>query len=160
MSEEKTYTELEAHRFFAVRFHGKAWELLEKPDRTKQEDELMIHTAHASCCHWLTAGTGVHHQRGEWLIALVYSVLGIAEAALRYANRCLELTRQHADLMEDFDWAFAYECVARANAIAGKRDEAIKHIERAQKAGEAIKEAEDRKVFLAEFNGGNWNNLR
>lgn len=62
--------------------------------------------------------------------------------------------------MEDFDSAFAYECVARANAIAGKRDEAIKHIERAQKAGEAIKEAEDRKVFLAEFNGGNWNNLR
>ena len=41
MSEEKTYSESEAQRLFAVRFHGKVWELLEKPDRTKQEDELM-----------------------------------------------------------------------------------------------------------------------
>jgi len=160
MSEEKTYTESEAQRFFAVRFHGKVWELLEKPDRTKQEDELMIHTAHASCCHWLTAGTGVHHQRGEWLIARVYSVLGIAEAALRHANRCLELTQQYADLMEDFDWAFAYECVARANAVAGNRDEALKYVKLAQKASEVIKGEQDRKIFIADFNGGNWNQMR
>ena len=160
MSEEKTYTESEADLFFAKRLNGRTWELLEKPDRTKQEDELMIHSAHASCCHWLAAGTGLHHQRGEWLIARVYSVLGIAEASLRHANRCLELTHQHAGLMEDFDWAFAYECVARANAVAGHRDEAIRHIELAQKAGEAIQEDQDRKIFFADFNGGNWNQMR
>ena len=160
MSEEKTYTESEADLYFAKRFNGKTWELLEKQDRTKQEDELMIHSAHASCCHWLAAGTGLHHQRGEWLIARVYSVLGSAEAALRHANRCLELTRQHASLMADFDWAFAYEGVARAHAVAGHRDEAIKHIELAHKAGEAIKEDQDRKIFFAEFDGGNWNRMR
>jgi len=160
MAEEKKYTESEAQRFFAIHYNGKTWDLLEKPNRTKEEDELMVYTAHASCCHWLTAGTGLHHQRGEWMIARVYSVLGLADMALRHANRCLELTHQHADLMVDFDRAFAYECVARAHAVAGNRDEAAKHIELAQKAGEAIKEEEDRKVFLAEFNGGNWNNLR
>jgi hypothetical protein len=154
VSEEKTYTEPEAHRFFAVRYNGATWNLLEKPDRTKEEDELMIYTAHASCCHWLAAGTGLHHQRGEWLIARVYSALGIAEAALRHANRCLELTHQHADLMEDFDLAFAYECVARANAVAGDRTEALKYAALAQKAGEAIKKEEDRKIFFAEFEGG------
>ena len=58
MSEEKTYTESEAQRFFAVRYNGTTWDLLEKPDRTKADDELMVHTAHASCCHWLAAGTG------------------------------------------------------------------------------------------------------
>ena len=104
--------------------------------------------------------TGVHHQRGEWLIARVYSVLGIAEAALRHANRCLELTQQYADLMEDFDWAFAYECVARASAVAGNRDEALKYVKLAQNASEVIKGEQDRKIFIADFNGGNWNQMR
>jgi hypothetical protein len=102
----------------------------------------------------------VNHQRGEWQIARVYTVLGLADMALRHANRCMELTHQHANEMADFDWAFAYECVARANAVAGNRVEAIKHIGLAQKAGEAIKDEEDRKVFFDGFNGGNWNNLR
>jgi hypothetical protein len=102
----------------------------------------------------------VNHQRGEWLIARVYTVLGLADMALRHANRCMELTHQHANEMADFDWAFAYECVARAHAIAGNRAEAVKHIELAQKAGEAIKEEEDRQVFFTGFNGGNWNNVR
>ena len=122
--------------------------------------ELMIHTAHASGCHWLTAGTGLHHQRGEWLIVRVYTALRVAEAALRHANCCMELTRQHSDLMHDFDWAYAYEGVARAHAVAGNRDEALRHIELAQKAGEAIKEEENRRIFVADFNGGNWNQMR
>jgi hypothetical protein len=70
------------------------------------------------------------------------------------------LTHQHSDLMHDFDWAYAYEGVARAHAVAGNRDEAIRHIELAQKAGEAIKEEEDRRIFVADFNGGNWNQMR
>jgi hypothetical protein len=160
MDKTTQYTLDEAEQVFAKRLNGQTWELLEKPNRTKEEDELMIYTAHASCCHWLTVGTRVNHQRGEWLIARVYSVLGLAEMAVRHANRCLELTHQHASVMEDFDWAFAYECVARANAVAGNRDKAVQYIELAQKAGEAIKEEQDRKVFLAEFNGGNWNNVR
>jgi hypothetical protein len=50
MTEEKSYTESEAQRFFAIHYHGKTWDLLDKPNRTR-EDELMVYTAHASCCH-------------------------------------------------------------------------------------------------------------
>ena len=64
MSEE-TYTEAEAHRFFANQLNGQTWDLLDKTERTKEEDELMVYAAHASCRHWLEAGTGVNHQRGE-----------------------------------------------------------------------------------------------
>ena len=78
---------------------------------------------------------------------------------LQHANRCPELTLQHADLMQDFDWAFAYECMARANAVAGTREEASKYTQLAQTAGEAIKEDEDKQVFIAEFKGGNWGTL-
>ncbi len=160
MSEEKRYTEEEAHQFFAKRLNGEVWGLLEKPDRTKEDDELMIHAAHASCRHWLTVGTGLNHQRGEWLISHVYAELGIADAALRHAYRCQELTGEHADLMEDFDRAYAFECVARANAIAGNQDEASKYIALAEKAGQEIKDEQSRKFFVGDFNGGNWNDLK
>ncbi len=160
MSEEKTYTEAEAHRYFAIRFNNMTWELLDKMERTREEDECMLYSAFASCRHWLAVGTGVHHQRGEWLIARVYTVLGLGEAAVRHANRCLELTEQHADEMEDFDGAFAFEAVARAHAIAGNQGEALKYIALAERAGEAIAGEEDRKIFWGDFNGGNWAGVR
>lgn len=160
MSEEKTYTEAEAHRFFAIQFNGKTWDLLEKAERSKEDDDLMVLSAYASLRHWLEAGTGVHHQRGEWLIARVYSVLGVSEGALYHANRCLELTEQHKDLVEDFDWAFAYEGVARANAVAGNRDEALAYIKKAEKAGETIADEQSKEIFAADFDGGDWAGLK
>jgi tetratricopeptide (TPR) repeat protein len=160
VSEGKTYTEAEAHRYFAIQFNGKTWELLDKPQRTKWEDELMIHSAHASSCHWLEAGTGVHHQRGEWLVSRVYAVLGQGEAALRHARRCLELTEEYADLLEDFDQAYALECVARAHAIAGNREEALRYIELAEEAGRVIADEENREIFFRDLNSGYWSGLR
>jgi tetratricopeptide (TPR) repeat protein len=161
MAEEiETYTEAEAHRHFAIQFNGQAWDLLDKAERTPEEDERMLHSAFASCRHWLQAGTGLHHQRGEWLLARVYSVLGLGDAALRHARRCLELTEQHADLMADFDRAFALEAMARANAIAGNRDRALEYIERAKEAGEAIAQDDDKSIFWADFDGGEWAGLK
>lgn len=160
MSEEKRYTEAEAQRHFAGKFNGDVWGLLEKADRSKADDEMMVHAAHASCCHWLAVGTGVHHQRGEWIIARVYSELGIAEAALRHARRCQELTEEHADLMEDFDRAYALEGLARAHAVAGNHDEARAYLERAQKAGKGIADEESRKFFDGDLEGGNWYGIK
>lgn len=160
MAEEKRYTEEEAHRLFAAHYNGMTWQLLDKSERTKEEEELMVLSAQASCRHWLEVGTGLHHQRGEWLIARVYAVLGLAEASLRHASRCLELTEEYADLMEDFDRAYAYECVARANAIAGDRGEAHRYIALAEEAGQAIADEESKKLFFDDLGGGNWNNMR
>jgi len=160
MDETKTYTVKEAHLHFAKSLNGRVWALLGKRDRTPDENETMLYAAHASCYHWLQVGTGVNHQRGEWLIARVYTVLGIADAAVRHATRCLELTHAFPDLMEDFDWAFAYEGVARANALAGNQATAREYIQRAEQSGHAIKDAEDKKIFFDDFNGGNWYNAK
>jgi hypothetical protein len=119
----------------------------------------MLHASHASLYHWLQVGTGLHHQRGAWLISRVQTVLGNGDEAIRYANRCLELTKDYSDLMEDFDFAFAYKAAARANALAGNIEEAKKFIGLARSAGEAIKNDEDRTIFLKEFEGGEWYDL-
>ena len=62
--------------------------------------------------------------------------------------------------MADFDVAFAYECVARANAIAGNRDVALRYARLAEQAGQAIVDEEDRRIFLDDFYGGEWNGVR
>jgi len=101
----------------------------------------------------------VNHQRGEWLIAHVYTVLGKTDAALEHARRCFALTEGHADQMQDFDRAYAFESLARANALAGNHDEALTFFNLAEEAGQAIQEDGEKKYFLLDFSGGNWHGL-
>jgi hypothetical protein len=159
MSQDQTFTETEAHRYFAIQFNSETWNLLEKAGRTKDEDERMVYAAFASCRHWLEAGTAAHHQRGEWLIARVYAVLGQDRAALRHAERCLALTEQYTGEMQDFDWAYAYEAMARANAIAGNPEEAGKYLALAEEAGAAIADEQSKKIFVSDLKSGDWRGL-
>jgi tetratricopeptide (TPR) repeat protein len=159
MSSEKTFTIPQAHYYFAVDFHSQTWEMLEKKGRTSSEDVRMLDYAHASLAHWRTAGTVVRQQRGEWLVSRVHAVLGEGEQALKHARLCHELLEGNRAEMEDFDFAFAYEAIARAYAVNGEKAEALKFLERAQKAGEAIHEQDDRDAFFAELNGGEWNGV-
>jgi tetratricopeptide (TPR) repeat protein len=160
MSATERYTLEEAQIEFAKRTNGQVWKLLEKTDRTPAEDEEMECAAFASLYHWLQAGTQVHHQRGEWLIAHVYTILGEAESALKHANRCLELTEAYKNQMEDFDIAYAYEGMARANALSGNREAAEKFLGLAESAGEEISDAESKKIFMGDLNSGAWHGIK
>jgi hypothetical protein len=62
--------------------------------------------------------------------------------------------------MKDFDLAYAYEAVARANALAGNRDEAARYLQLARESGQAIGDAEDKSTFLGDLNGGNWHGFQ
>jgi hypothetical protein len=160
MTEEKTFTLSQAHYHFAVDFHSKTWELLEKKNRSRHENVRVLDYAHASLSHWRAAGTAVRQQRGEWLVSRVHAVLGDGVHALKHAQLCFELTEDSKSEMKDFDIAFAYEAIGRAFAVNGELSEAAKFIGLAKKAGEAIADKEDREIFMAEFNGGEWNGAR
>jgi hypothetical protein len=160
MPDEERYTLAEAGAKFARRLHGEVWSLMEQADRTPAEAERMLYAAFASTYHWLDAGTGVNHQRGEWLIARVYAVLGDGPAAIEHAARCDALTREHADLLEDFDRAFNLEMLARAHAVSGERAKAEEYLEQARKAGAEIVDEEDRKIFFDQLAWGDWRESR
>jgi hypothetical protein len=134
--------------------------LFDNPSRTSSEDEVIIHTAHASCYHWLVVGTGLDHQRAEWLLARVYTVRGMAEQTLLHARRCLELTQENAGVTEDFDRAYAYEGMARASALAQNHEDALEYLHLAKEAGNVIKNEENKKIFLSNFNAGIWYDLK
>jgi hypothetical protein len=160
MSDKETYTVEEAHELFAKRLNGEVWRLLEKPNRTPADDERMATAAFASLYHWLHVGDEVNQQRGEWLIARVYTVLADAYLAKKHSSRCLELTEAFMDKMTDFDIAFAYEGIARAHALDGNVDEAEKFLQLAEKAGNEISESESKEIFMGDLHGGDWYGVR
>ncbi len=146
---EEILLEPSQHRKLGIDLFNYVWNLLEKPDRTKEEDDEMIHAAHASRWHWGIIGEPEHLARGEWQISRAYATLGRGEAALRHGLRSLEICRQHA--IEDFDLAYAYEAVARAWAVLGGQEERRRYLTLAQEAGAAIKETDDKELLFKDL---------
>lgn len=107
-------TEVEAHRHFSTDCFNRVWTLLEKVNRSPEEDRLMREMAHASLYHWLERedGTALQIATGLWQVARVYSVLGDGTIAMRYAEECLAVTQAHT--LPAFFQGCAYECAARA----------------------------------------------
>jgi hypothetical protein len=141
--------DLDRHRRFAVDCFNRTWELLDRKKRTKAEDDEMIHTAHASRYHWGEIGAPVNFARGEWQISRVYAVLKRAEPALYHARRCLDICQKNG--IGDFDLAYAYEALARASAVAGKKDDTERYAALGKGAGEKIAERDDREHFFADL---------
>ena len=156
MSEEQKLTLQEFHRAFAPGLFNKTWDLLEKSDRTAEDDETMILIAHASLYHWTKVDgyTPLHHVRGLWMIAHVYTILEWKDAALTYARRCLDETLENG--FEDFDLGYAHEGMARALALVGRSEEAQEELGRARAVAETIAKAGDRKQFTADLDSGPW----
>jgi hypothetical protein len=144
---------VELHRRLAVELNQLVWRLLEKPERSVEEDDTMLHAAHASAYHWQPVPANVP-ARGHWLIARVHVMLNQSQPALYHARRSLELCEDRA--CEDFDWAYAYEGMARANAAGGQTEEAREFRRRAREAGEAIRGEEDRNLFFSDLDAEPW----
>jgi DNA-binding transcriptional MerR regulator len=134
-------------RTLAAELFNHTWTLLETTDRTPEQDDEMLHCAHASRYHWgeLADVTPSNLARGEWQCSRVYAVLGRAEPALWHARRCLGINE--ASGAGDWDIASAYEAMARANVVAGDLDSAAAWKAKAVAALEAIAEADDREII-------------
>ncbi len=149
---ERASAAVEQRRVLASDFFNRVWELLEQPKRTRDQDDEMLHGAHASRALWAGVGTVANLARGEWQCSRVYAVLGRSEPALWHARRCLELCEQaQPGKLADFDWPFACEALARAYAVAGDRATALNWLERAADAALRIAEADDRELVATDL---------
>jgi hypothetical protein len=133
----------ETERRLAAGLFNDTWRLLDLPKRRPEQDDEMIHAAHASRYHWGNVGEPVTHARGEWLCSRVYAVLGRAEPAMWHAHRCLELLNEFGGA-EDWDEAAACEGLARAYSIAGDKAQKDAWLARAREALKAIASPDDR----------------
>ena len=155
---DKPTEEQVLHRKLAVDCFNETWEWIEKKDKTAQEVSRMLNTAHASLYHWRKIGTALNIQRGEWLLARVYTLELLADTAMFHAKNCLDLTLEHN--ISGFDLCFAYECWARANALAGEPEIAKEYYEKAKSSADQIEKKGDRDYFLGDLEAGDWFGLQ
>ena len=129
-----------------VDLFNEVWRLIE----TREDDDRMLHAAHASRFHWGEAPEcrPENLARGEWLVSRVYTVLGRAEPAIWHAHRCLDHCEEAG--LVDWDLAYAYEALARAYGLAGD-PEATAWKQKARAAGDAIGDADDREHFEQDY---------
>jgi hypothetical protein len=136
----------EGHRALAVETFNAAWDLVDSPDRTIAEEDRALQLAFASRYHWEEAGAEVDQlATGDWFIGHVAAHLGLADLALRFSGRALD-----AALAAGFQgWALAsaYEGMARANAVAGNREERERYTALAEEALATEENAEEREVI-------------
>ena len=74
-------------RRLAADLFNRVWELLDLPGRSRDEDDEMVHAAHASRYLWGRVGTAANLVR----------VAGDRDAARRWLERARETTRQVAE---------------------------------------------------------------
>jgi hypothetical protein len=123
------------HRQVGVDLFNEVWRLID----TREDDERMLHAAHASAYHWAEAPEcePKNRARSEWQVSRVYCVLDRAEPALHHARRCLEVC-------EEWDLPFAHEALARAHAIGGNAADSREHVAKARELGARIADPDDR----------------
>jgi hypothetical protein len=139
----------EVERAVAVSYFNDVWGLLDLAQRTPEQDDRMIHLAHASRLHWDNVGTDQHRAIGEWQCSRVYAVLGRGEPALFHANRALGYAGRAG--VEDWVLASAHEGLARAHLAADDVEAAIESRATARQLAEAVADEDDKAVVLADI---------
>jgi DNA-binding transcriptional MerR regulator len=142
--DEMTDTVAPDERQLAADLFNLVWTLLEQPGRSTEDDDRMLHAAHASRYHWGNVGGPEQLAIGEWQCARVYSVLGRGEPALHHARRCLEIAQ--AGSVPDWLVASAHEGLARAYLVAGDPAAALASRDAARAVLATVGDAEDRQI--------------
>lgn len=141
--------EPDVQRKLAAGLFNHTWDLLDKEDRTRKEEDRMIHAAHASRFLWEDIGTPQNRAVGEWQVSRVYATLGRPEPAMYHAKRCLEIIDGAA--IEGFYRASGYEGIARAHSVAGDVAECVKYIDLAKEEAKKVVDEEEKAILLGQL---------
>jgi hypothetical protein len=148
MSKKADFDQAAAHKYYSANCFNQAWDLIDKEQRTPEEEEQMIRLTHASFYHWTQRPdySSTSASIGYWQASRIYAILGQADNASRYGQLCLEVSQDQG--VEPFFLGYAYEALARAAAAAGNHQDMDLYLEKARQAAAEVKKAEDRKMLL------------
>jgi hypothetical protein len=151
MADEPNFDLSVAHQHFSSDCFNKAWDLIEKSDRTPEEDEEMIRLSQASIWHWTQREdcTPTNMSVGYWQASRIYAILRQVDNARRYGQLCLE-TSQGADI-SPFYLGYAYEALARAEMVAGNRERMASYVSRARETAEKISDPDEKQWLLSDL---------
>lgn len=149
MSGTPPFDSAAAHRWFAAEYFNRTWDLLDKPERTPEEDERMISLCHASLAHWQDRADCQPRNLsiGYWQLSRVLATLGQGQNASHYGRLCLAASTAEPP----FYLGYAYEALARAAAVSGDHATAREHLDKAGQLATQITKAEDRQTLEADL---------
>ena len=139
----------ELHRRLAVAAFNRTWELVDATDRDRADDDEMLRTAFASRYHWEHIGGDAERATGDWQIAHVASLMGLADTALRFARSSLD--RAETAGFTGWRLASAREGMARAMAAAGDRAGRDRYVALAREALREETDYEDRELIESQL---------
>jgi len=145
MTNEPTFDVAEAHKHFSALCFNLAWELIDKPRRTAEENERMIGLAQAALWHWTQREdcTDKNRSIGYWQVSRAYALAGLADRARTFGRLCLEITPTD----QPFFVAYAYEALARAEVTAGNRQQADEYLAEVRRLAEQVTDDDERKLL-------------
>jgi hypothetical protein len=140
-----------AHKYFSADCFNRVWGLLDKPERTPEENQDMVNLCLASVWHWTERGdcTDTNMSVGYWQASRVYATIGLPDEARRYGLLCLDAS-QGPDILP-FYLGYAYEALARAETVAGNKDKAREHLTKSRHIGESLPDPDAKKHLLADL---------
>ncbi len=138
-----------AHKYFAAHCFNSAWDLLEKPTRTAEDERLMVALNQASIYHWLNRRDCEPKRLsiGYWQASRIQAVLGNAVEA----RRCAEVCLSYSECLEPFFIGYAHEALARAAYAADETDIAEEHLKLAATQAELVGRKEDRELLVKDL---------
>jgi hypothetical protein len=131
------------HQAQAIAYFNAAWDLIDAPNRSTEQDREMLSLAFASRQHWIDAGgTPDKLAVSDWQVAHAASQAGLADVALVFARAAVD----QAESNDVPTWlkASAHEGLARAHATAGQGDLYAYEVDLTRALLEKVADPEDR----------------
>jgi len=137
-----------AHRYFSAECFNQTWKWIDKPRRSKVEDDRMLQLSLASLWHWTQREdvTPTNLSIGYWQVSRVFALLRQADNAKHFGELCLEAAEK--DGVEPFYRGYAYEALARAEMVAGNEPEMEKQLIQAHQIAATLSDPDEKKQLL------------
>ena len=107
------------HRYFAIECNNNAWELAERGERTKEQEQEMISLSEVAAWHWSKVGTPINAARADMLRGWVCCVVGWGTDARVYTDRVHNKLADQPEGINNWDTAFAALLEAYTRLVQG-----------------------------------------
>ena len=151
MTKKPDFDIISAHKYFSAHCFNQTWNFIDKPVRTKSEDDTMLQLSLASLWHWTQREvcTPTTLSIGYWQVSRVFALMLQADNARHYGELCLDASQTEGVL--PYYRGVAYEALARAEFIAGNIDKMEGYLNQAHQVAASLPDPEEKKMLLSDL---------
>ena len=140
-----------AHKYFSANCFNQAWDLIDLPKRSAEQEAELLPLTFASHWHWTQREdySPAKASISNWQIARVFALIGDGTMAVRFGKKALNVLS--APNESPFLAAYAYEAQSRGLAVEGDNAGANAMLEIAADYAAKIESDENRTLVTADL---------